>query len=249
MEDRIPGALGWSVVVPFKGGPAAKSRLGLDTAQHAGLPPAPRRQLALAFLRDTVMAVAALKDVRRIIVVSSDQAATTALPGVMVVADPGNGLNAAISFGIECARSRDAGSPVAVLTGDLPCLRKGDLEAALELARAVPLGVVPDCQGTGSTLVTALPGMRVVPRFGVGSFQAHRHGGHVILPVAADSTVRQDVDTVADLDRALQRGAGISTELTVATQYSWYRAGTAGAGGRPTAASSGCLTGQSRSPR
>jgi 2-phospho-L-lactate guanylyltransferase len=199
-------------VVPFKGGTLAKSRLGHPGEGGAGLLPEHRRRLALAFLRDTVAAARAVEGVDRLAVVSSDPAVRTILPGVTVVADPGQGLNAAVEAGITWARKAHSG-PVAALTGDLPCLRPRDLSAALEMARGLPLAVVPDREGTGSTLITAAPGVPVTPRFGPGSYDAHRRAGHAVLSLPLDSPLRQDVDTVADLRRALERGAGMTTEF------------------------------------
>ncbi|MGD6979047.1 MULTISPECIES: 2-phospho-L-lactate guanylyltransferase [Citricoccus] len=202
----------WTVVVPFKGGSMAKSRLGHASEGRPGLHPEQRRRLALAFLRDTVVAARAAEEVGRVVVVSADPAVHTMLPGVTVVADPQRGLNAAVEAGLAWARDHHP-VPVAALTGDLPCLSPRDLSAALDLARRVSLGLVPDKEGSGSTLITAAPGAGITPRFGPGSSQAHRRAGHAVLPVRADSSLRQDVDTVSDLHRALERGAGLATEF------------------------------------
>jgi 2-phospho-L-lactate guanylyltransferase len=203
----------WTVVVPFKGGSMAKSRLGHASEGRPGLHPEQRSRLALAFLRDTVVAARATEEVGRVVVVSADPAVRTMLPGVTVVPDPRRGLNAAVEAGLAWARDHHPG-PVAALTGDLPCLSPRDLSAALDLARRVSLGLVPDKEGSGSTLITATtPGVGVTPRFGPGSCQAHRRAGHAVLPVRADSSLRQDVDTVSDLRRALERGAGMTTEF------------------------------------
>ncbi len=222
----------WTIVVPFKGGTAAKSRLGQASGGLAGLGAGLRRRLALAFLRDTVGAMNAVADVGCIVVVSSDPSPTLGLPGVFLVEDPGTGLNAAVASGIEWARARDALSPVAVVTGDLPCLRPRDLAAALKLAREVPLGVVPDGGGSGSTLISALPGAPVSPHFGIDSCRQHRLAGHAVLQVPASSTIRQDVDTSTDLLRALQRGAGVSTEFAAMEGNLWPSLGRGAATGR-----------------
>ncbi len=208
----------WTVVVPFKGGTMAKSRLGHPSAGETGLHPGQRRRLALAFLRDTIAAASASEEVGRLAVVSSDPEVSALLPGVIVVADPGGGLNAAVAAGIAWAGNHHPG-PVAALTGDLPCLRPRDLSAALDLARGLPLGVVPDREGSGSTLITAASGVPVTPRFGPGSREAHRRAGHAVLSLPADSPLRQDVDTIADLRRALERGAGMATVFAVQQRH------------------------------
>lgn len=214
--ERVPALPApWTIVVPFKGGLTAKSRLSQACGETKGLRPEGRHQLALAFLRDTVAAAAAVPAVAHLVVVSSDPGVATAIPDATVLADPGRGLNAAVAAGIEWARSLAPDGPVAALTGDLPCLRPLDLSAALELAREHPLGVVPDRHGTGTTLITAQPGVPVTPRFGPHSCEAHTRADHTALPVPATSTLRQDVDTIADLAWALRRGVGQHTRAAV----------------------------------
>ncbi|MCG2623420.1 2-phospho-L-lactate guanylyltransferase [Arthrobacter sp. I2-34] len=226
-ETTVPAggaAWAWTVVIPFKGGPGAKSRLGTGTPGTAGFRPDVRQALALAFLADTVAAAQAVPAVGRIVIASSDQAVLT-VPDIVLVADPGRGLNAAVTAGVEWAREQQDGGPVAVLAGDLPSLTSGDLAAALDLAAGHRLALVPDRHGTGTTLITAAPGTELVPRFGPGSCEAHRRDGHFLLPVSAASTLRADVDTPADLDRALRRGTGPRTRAIV------LRSGPTAAGG------------------
>ncbi|MFD1210773.1 2-phospho-L-lactate guanylyltransferase [Arthrobacter sp. GCM10027362] len=218
--DPAPGGA-WTIVVPFKGGAAAKSRLGLATKEGPGFSPGMRHEIAMAFLRDTVTAALAVPGVANIVVVSSDPALVTAVPGIVLVADPGRGLNAAAAAGISWARRQEPNRAVAVLTGDLPCLAPRDLAAALEAARHHPLSVVPDRHGTGTTMVSALPGTELIPRFGPHSYDAHLRAGHTVLPVPAGSTVRHDVDTLHDLARALQHGVGGHTRA--ALPPSWPR--------------------------
>ncbi|MCG2624957.1 2-phospho-L-lactate guanylyltransferase, partial [Arthrobacter sp. I2-34] len=204
----------WTVVIPFKGGPGAKSRLARPAGGAAGFRPDVRRALALAFLTDTAAAAAAVPAVGRIIVVSSDPA-VLGVPGIVLVADPGHGLNPAITAGIDWAREHHPADALAVLAGDLPSLAPADLAAALTAAAAHPRALVPDRAGTGTTLATALPGQELIPRFGPGSCQAHRAAGHVLLPVAAGSTLRADVDTPEDLEQALHQGTGRYTRAAV----------------------------------
>ncbi|WP_336713818.1 2-phospho-L-lactate guanylyltransferase [Arthrobacter sp. USHLN218] len=205
----------WTLVVPFKGGPGAKSRLGHAGHGGPGLRPDVRSGLALAFLADTVAAAQAVPEVADIVIVSSDPAVLTAIPDIVLVADPGAGLNAAVAAGVEWARVQAPHCPVAALTGDLPCLLPLDLAAGLGAAAQHPRALVPDRDGTGTTMITALPGRELIPRFGPGSCEAHTRAGHVPLPVLAASTLRLDVDTVQDLNRALHRGTGDHTRSTM----------------------------------
>jgi 2-phospho-L-lactate guanylyltransferase len=119
---------------------------------------------------------------------------------VAVLADPGAGLNAAISAGIDSARASDAGAHVAVLLGDLPAMRPADLARALELARPHPLAFVPDAATTGTTMICVSPGVPVEPLFGEGSAKAHAAAGFTTLQIPADSGLRRDVDAPRDLD-------------------------------------------------
>ncbi|MFB2597564.1 2-phospho-L-lactate guanylyltransferase [Herbiconiux sp. P17] len=196
----------WTVVVPVKGTAAGKTRMapGLDQRQ--------RMLLVEAFALDAVSALTASALVDRVIVVTDAAAGLSESLrglGAEIVPDPGAGLNAAVVAGIEAARTR--GTAVAALLGDLPCLVTADVDDALSRASSHPRAVVPDAEGSGTTLITALPGVELVPRFGVGSAARHAEAGHVVLDVAPESTLRLDVDTEHDLAAALNRGVGPHT--------------------------------------
>lgn len=208
----------WTVVIPFKGGSLAKSRLGLKHGEHSPVDADRRSRLALAFLTDTVVATLAAPSVHHVIVVSSDPAVAAALPDVSTIADPGKGLNAAISAGIHSGLGTTPNAPVAVLTGDLPSLTTDDVEAALQLAQNHSLGVVADHIGVGTTMITSHSGVELIPRFGGSSHRAHTDNGHFSLPVSPRSTLRKDVDTPLDLVNAMARGVGAATETTLRAQ-------------------------------
>jgi 2-phospho-L-lactate guanylyltransferase len=204
----------WSLIVPFKGGPGAKSRLR-GNAGTVTIGQALRHELALAFLRDTVTAATAAASVGRIIIVSSDPAAVMDAPKIRMLADPGRGLNAAVDAGIAFARSINSGNPVAAITADLPCLAAADLEYALGCAKHHPLTVVQDRNGTGTTMISALPGVRVRPLFGLRSRDAHLAACHNLSPVPHRSTLRADVDTLDDLAAAIRIGVGENTDAAL----------------------------------
>ncbi len=193
---------GWTVVVPLKPAARGKSRLGADEA------------LVRAIGLDTVAAACAAAVVARVIVVTSDAATAAAVAGwdrVEVVPDAGNGLNAAIAQGMDTAG--DA-VPRAALLGDLPALHPHELDAALTEAAAHDRAVVPDAEGTGSTLVTARAGVPWASAFGAGSHERHRGLGCVTLAVAAGAGLRRDVDTVSQL-RAVADVAGPHTRAAL----------------------------------
>jgi 2-phospho-L-lactate guanylyltransferase len=104
---------------------------------------------------------------------------------------------------------------VAVLAADLPALRPAALTRALSAAQRHPRSVVADAGGTGTVLLTAAAGTALSPAFGPGSRE--RHAALAIDLTAElpddDETggLRQDVDTAADLERAIRIGVGPAT--------------------------------------
>lgn len=195
----------WHLVVPVKGGAAAKSRL------HPP-PGVGREELALALATDCLTACCRSLPPARVIVVTSDERVAQLAQGLgaHVVADPGAGLNAAVAAGRDRALAEDPVSPVAVLLGDLPSLHPADLTAALGAAAAYPLAVVPDATGTGTVLLTALTGADLTPSFGAGSSARHQGAGHHLLDLDLPR-LRTDVDDDAALQTAVAVGVGPAT--------------------------------------
>ncbi len=202
-------AVPWQVVVPVKQAERAKSRL------H---PPAPlsRPDLARAVALDTLEAVCRAVGPRHVLLVSSDDqaVASAAALGVPVVADPGLGLNAAVRAGITRVQADEPGSAVAVLLGDLPALRPGDLTDALERCAAYERAFVPDADDTGTVLLTAGAGVALHPQFGPGS--AARHAASAVRLDLDLPHLRQDVDDVAALAAAAELGLGRHTAAVLA---------------------------------
>ncbi|ROS28055.1 2-phospho-L-lactate guanylyltransferase [Cellulomonas sp. PhB150] len=222
----------WVVVVPVKVATAGKTRLSgvLDDRVRAALV----RAMAL----DTVDAALAASRVGHVLVVTADPELRAAAGRFGVVDEPGLGgegprapaaspdsgraasavspLDAAVLAGVAAARSRVPGAAVAMLLGDLPALRPDDLDAALDLAAAVPLGYVADAEGTGTTMLTAARGETPQPRFGAGSAAAHGSVGHVPLAVPGSSSLRRDVDLPADLEEIARLELGVRTAALLA---------------------------------
>lgn len=194
----------WTVVVPVKDLELAKSRLEAPSGRA-------RAELALAFARDTLAAVLATASVAGVVLVTSEPRMVEAAPdGVRVVPDPGRGLVAALSAGAGAVE----GGPVALLLGDLPALRPGELDAALGAAADHERAMVPDAEGTGTTLLTAARADLVRPAFGPGSRAAHERAGHRVLE--AGPGLRRDVDTTDDLAAAVRLGVGPATAAALA---------------------------------
>lgn len=199
----LPPALPWQVVVPVKGTDDAKSRLGVRPSEH-------RLSLARAFALDTLEAVANALQQRpgsRLVVVSADTTQGAWPRADVVVADPGRGLNPAVEAGLAAC---DDDAFRAVLLGDLPALTAAELDRALDAAAGVGRGLVPDADRRGSVLVTAAPGIRLVPSFGADSARAHAARGFADLQVHLPR-LSADVDDLADLDAALELGVGTHT--------------------------------------
>jgi 2-phospho-L-lactate guanylyltransferase len=178
----------WTVVVPVKGTPAAKSRLGASS------------RLALAIALDTVEA--AIGAARVVVVTPPAGFGPFTHLGAAVVADAAGGLAGAIGAGLGAVRA----GPVAVLLGDLPALTSAELAAALTEASRHPLAFVPDADGVGTVLLTALDGAAHRPAFGGASRAAHLAAGYVELDLSAASGLRRDVDTTAQLAALADEG-------------------------------------------
>ncbi|MEU9184957.1 2-phospho-L-lactate guanylyltransferase [Streptomyces sp. NPDC048484] len=202
----------WTLVVPLKALARAKSRLA-DTAAD-GLRPG----LALAFAQDTVAAALACPGVADVAVVTGDALAgreLTALGARIVPDEPGGGLNAALRHAATVVRARNPRTPLAALNADLPALRPLELARVLTAAAEFPRAFLPDAAGFGTTLLAASPGRELLPAFGTDSRVRHRASGAVELLLPAVDSVRQDVDTGADLRAALALGVGPRTATAV----------------------------------
>lgn len=200
----------WRLVVPVKGGAGAKSRL------H---PPAgvDRMELALAIATDCLAACCAALPPGHVVVVTADPEVRGVAQryGAALADDPGAGLNAAVVAGVARAMAGEPRSvPVAVLLGDLPALTPSDLAVALDVAARHELAVVPDRSGTGTALLTALDGSRILPQFGPSSAQRHEAAGHHRLDLDLPR-LRTDVDDDADLAAAVRRGLGRATRMVL----------------------------------
>lgn len=208
---------GWAVIIPVKPTAVGKSRLELRTVD--------RVTLARAIALDTITAAAACDAVAQVYVVTDDAALVSLafdIPGLRFVPeDDGTGkprgIDAAVAVGADAAGE---GMPRAALLGDLPALRPEDLAAALNAAFSVDRAVVPDAEGTGTTLVTAGSGIRLLTSFGDGSFARHVDLGCRALEIMRASTLRRDVDTADQLDVAAELGLGPRTAALLAAQIS-----------------------------
>lgn len=198
----------WRLIVPVKGQQTAKSRL------H---PPAgvARADLAHAFALDTLTATMAAVPPAHLIVVTSDEPTATFVrrQGGVVIADDGAGLNPAIRQGIGYVERVLGLGPTAILLGDIPTLRPGDLAAALTICHEHPRALVPDASGTGTVLLSALSPSQLHPRFGPDSAREHsRRHARLDLDLPA---LRTDVDDDQALRQAVTIGVGRHTAMVL----------------------------------
>lgn len=188
----MSGLVGWHLVVPLKPAASGKSRLGADEG------------VVRAIGISTVRAAVAAAGVAEVVVVTADSTTASALNGIprlrIVREHAPRGLRLAISSALMTIPT---GAHRAVLLGDLPALRPVDLESALHDARHHARAFVADARGTGTTLVTARPGLAWRSAFGRASASRHRLLGLTELRVSLRSSLRHDVDTPRQLARAI----------------------------------------------
>ena len=206
MSSSPDAAVRFAVLVPVKPPALGKSRL-------VGLPDEQRTALATAFARDTVTAALAAGRVAEVMVVTDDAAfaALAAADGCATLPDGVTGdLNASLVQAALEAGRRWPSYAVAAVCADLPALRAEDLDTALALVPADGTGFVADTRGDGTTTYAAGSASLFAPRFGPGSRDAHAAAG--ALEVSGDlASLRQDVDDVGDLGRAMVLGVGPHT--------------------------------------
>ncbi|MEP6598189.1 MAG: 2-phospho-L-lactate guanylyltransferase [Actinomycetota bacterium] len=200
--------LRWTVIIPIKALPQAKSRL-VDATSDA------RRHAALvrAIRTDTITAASDAELVARVLVVADEPG----VDGQPVLVQSRPGLNPALDEAARYATAQWPADGVAALVGDLPSLTPAELDEALAVAARYPRSFVPDAGATGTTLLTARPGTPLDPRFGAGS--ATRHASSAAILAAGDG-LRTDVDTAEDLRRAEHLGLGPRTRAERSRQPS-----------------------------
>lgn len=202
-------------VIAVKSLDRAKSRLA------DRLPPRERARLVLAMLTDTVRAATEVGQLASVTVVTPDpvvaeQASRLGArmhPEPMTgsgAADDPDGLNSALRAAAEALRQRHGAVDLLALQADLPALRANELAGMLTAAPVHARSVVVDHAGTGTAALLARAGVALEPAFGPGSARRHIDGGAVALDGDWPG-LRLDVDTAADLDRAIELGTGAET--------------------------------------
>ena len=183
-----------AAVLPVKSYTRAKQRLGDAVGD--------RQELAAAMVADVLDALAAVREIDDVVVVTAEPLAARAAEdsGAHVVDDPEEaGQSAAAARGIDAAMVRGAGR-VLLVPGDCPAL--DPREVAELLTRRDGVVIVPDRHGSGTNALLLTPPTAVAPSFGAGSFARHAalaRAAGARVKVAELPSLGLDVDTPADL--------------------------------------------------
>ncbi len=195
------------VVLPIKRFQDAKQRL------HVGLDPHARATLAEAMVRDVLAALAEVRSLYRVVVVSGEPRAIAlarARDAVVVDDRAEAGQNAAAGAGIRQAVELGA-ERVLLVPGDCPALEPEKVDCLLAVGDDRPaVTIAPDRHGTGTNALLLAPPNVIEPAFGPGSFERHveaTRAAGASLTVAHLPSLALDVDTPADL--AALRGARV----------------------------------------
>lgn len=186
--------------MPVKDTGRGKSRIDVPADRRA--------RLAMAMAMDTVTAAAQCALVIAIVETEIDAAALGTVPGVIAHRTSVTGLNEAIMDGVKARASladADSTSWIGVLPGDLPGLEAAELGRVLDRCAMHRYSVVPDHQGVGTTLLAATEVAALRPQYGPDSFRRHQLAGAVPIELPQTSSLRWDIDTVADLGSRLGR--------------------------------------------
>lgn len=209
----------FTAIIPVKQFIRSKTRLSDD--------PLLRASLAKAFARDVVLATRRSCMIESIVLVTSedgeqllgrDHGSVVAEGDIHVVADvpwsTNDALNDALCRGAAWSGRYRPDNPVVVIPADLAAITAGALDEALAIATTVKTAYVVDAEGTGTTLSTALDAHDLRSLYGPNSATHHHVVGYSPL-ARVDARLRQDVDTLADLQRAVTLGVGRNTQAAV----------------------------------
>ena len=198
----------WAVV-PVKELAHAKTRLAPQ------LSPAVRETLARAMVEDVIDALAQVRGLAGLIVVTVDPrvAALAARRGATIHGERATeGHTGAVMSAAQRlqAEGRDG---MLTVPGDIPALRASEIEALLERHRAAPaFTIVPARDGRGSNAIVMSPPAAVRLAFGNDSFLPHlaaaRQAGIEPTIVTGLDGIAHDVDSYEDAVALLALGRG-----------------------------------------
>lgn len=192
----------------------------LDRAKQRLVPhvtEAERAEIARALL-DDALALCESATMFEWWVVSDDPAvrALAAGQGFQIAEDPGRGLNAALTSGIEAVMAAGARS-VTIIPADIPLAWSGDLQDLHDTGATSDVVVVPSRDG-GTNALYLSPGDVLRPRFGEFSFKAHLAEAERLgkrCSMLALPRLELDIDTIEDIDAYLARPKPVETRSSV----------------------------------
>jgi 2-phospho-L-lactate guanylyltransferase len=134
------------------------------------LSPQRRAELIAAMLSHVLSVLSRASGVDRVAVVSPER---SALPGhVVPLADPGGGLNGALTAAALEARQSGA-ERLLIVHADLPLLEPEEVTALIEASKASGLALAPDRHGRGTNALCLSWPPAVCFEFGPDSFRRH----------------------------------------------------------------------------
>lgn len=193
------------IIVPHRGLEAAKTRLATS------LSPDERMFLASQLLQRVLKVTREVTD--DVVVITPSRALREIVEpsGARLVVQRGMGLNTGLEQARFDAVVEDIGI-LAVLHGDLPNLRPGDVQVlvdSLPSDGSPGVAIAPDRAGTGTNGLVLRPPDVIPFRFGVGSFARHSaevQSAGVPLVAVNRAGLAFDLDTPEDLARWLALG-------------------------------------------
>lgn len=191
------------ILIPVKKLQNAKQRLSaaLDAGQ--------RQALARAMVEDVLATVAACRNCGPVAVITGDEHARALarrydLEVIEDAVEPGE--SGAVEMATRACQERGIASTL-VLPGDIPLIRREEVEAVFEAAPAEGVVLVPSSDGRGSNAVLRRPAGIIPLRFGDDSFVPHREAARatgrpcIVLSLPG---IGLDVDTPEDLARLIE---------------------------------------------
>jgi 2-phospho-L-lactate guanylyltransferase len=186
-------------VVPVKDTAHAKQRLG------AVLSPAQRQDLALAMLADVLAALALVRDLAGILVVTAD-AAAAAIAGRHGARVVTNGARAGHTGAVAVAARQLGRDGMLALPGDIPLVEPDDIRQLIVAhgtgAQGAAFTIAPARDDRGSNAVLCTPADAVALRFGADSFFPHLAAARscgIAPQVVRRPRIALDIDTPDDL--------------------------------------------------
>jgi 2-phospho-L-lactate guanylyltransferase len=184
------------VIVPVKSFRSGKQRL------HDTLDDRTRQRLGVALAHHVASTVESARQVPLIVTADPEVAEWATSTGFPTLADPGDGLNAAASAGVEWAGHTD--SAWLVLHSDLPLLTANDVEALTAPIDNGSAVLAPSSDGGTSAI-----GSRGHFTFAYGVASFHRHLTRLDRPaVVVRRGLALDIDSPADFGAATASDAG-----------------------------------------